>query len=73
MQIKEVRGKIIKDSRKDETIEVTIKTSVGEFSSSAPNGKSKGKYESKPYKKTIEGDVKALGDLSNYFSFIFFF
>ncbi|NCN86710.1 hypothetical protein GW932_02665 [archaeon] len=68
MQIKEVRGKIIKDSRKDETIEVTIKTSVGEFSSSAPNGKSKGKYESKPYKKTIEGDVKALGDLSNYFS-----
>lgn len=68
MIIKGVDAKEIKDSRGDPTIEVTIETDVGKFSSSAPNGKSKGKYESKPYKKSIEEDIKSLKKLSDYFS-----
>jgi len=38
MKIKEVKGKIIKDSRKEKTIEILIKTESGLFSSSAPSG-----------------------------------
>lgn len=45
MFIKEVRPKIIRDSRGEETIEVEIKTLKGIVSASAPSGKSKGKYE----------------------------
>jgi enolase len=67
--ITEVKAKAIKDSRGDKTILVKIKTSSGEeFSASAPNGKSTGKYEAKPYRKTLEGDIKALEDFSDYFS-----
>ena len=68
MIIEGVFGKIVKDSRKDDTIEVTIKTNVGKFRASAPNGKSKGKHESKPYKKSIEKDIESLEKLSDYFS-----
>lgn len=68
MIIKEVGAKSIKDSRGDLTIQVTIKTSSGKFIASAPNGKSKGKHEAKSYKKNIEGDINALGQLSDYFS-----
>lgn len=68
MQIKEVIAKTIKDSRGDDTIEVTIKTDVGKFSASAPQGKSTGKYEAKPYKKSLNEDVKILKKFSDYFS-----
>ena len=68
MIIKEVNGEIINDSRKEKTILVNIKTDVGEFSASAPNGKSKGKYETMPYKKTIEDDIKKLEGFKDYFS-----
>jgi len=68
MKISEVRGKSIKDSRGDFTIEVKIKTDVGIFSASAPNGKSKGKHEAKSYKKTIEDDIETLKKFSDYFS-----
>ncbi|MFH1607687.1 MAG: hypothetical protein ABIA78_00990 [archaeon] len=66
--IKEVSAKAILDSRKENTISVSIKTNVGNFSASSPNGKSTGKYESKIYKKSLEGDIKALKDFSDYFS-----
>ena len=36
--IKSVSAKSILDSRKEKTIHVTIKTDVGNFSASAPNG-----------------------------------
>lgn len=49
MFIKEVEGKIIKNSRKEKTIEVIVKTQKGSFSASAPSGKSKGKYETPDY------------------------
>ncbi len=67
MIIKEVFGNIIKDSRGDDTISVTIKTNVGKFEASSPNGKSKGKFETKSYKKSIQGDCASLKKLSDYF------
>ncbi|MBU2562373.1 MAG: hypothetical protein KKF68_01805 [Nanoarchaeota archaeon] len=68
MIIRGVTAKKIFDSRKEHTILISIKTDVGNFSASAPNGKSKGKYEAKPYQKNLEGDIKALKKFSDYFS-----
>ena len=68
MIIKSVTGKKILDSRKEKTISVTIDTNIGKFSASAPNGESKGKHEEKAYMKGIEGDIKAIKSLSEYFS-----
>ena len=68
MKIKSVDAKSILDSRGEQTIEVSIKTSVGKFSASSPNGKSRGKHEVKPYKKSLEGDIKKLKEFSDYFS-----
>lgn len=66
--IKKVSAKQILDSRKEKTIFVSIKTDAGDFSASAPNGKSRGKHEAKPYKKNIEEDIKFLKDSQDYFS-----
>ncbi|GBE20121.1 MAG TPA: hypothetical protein ENG87_03705 [Candidatus Pacearchaeota archaeon] len=66
--IKEVSAKWILDSGKEKTIQVTIKTNVGKFSASAPKGQSTGKYAVKIYKKSLEGDIKAIKDFSSYFS-----
>ena len=66
--IKKVSAKSILDSRKEKTIFVSIKTNIGEFSASAPNGKSKGKNEAKPYKVSLEEDIKTLKKFNNYFS-----
>ena len=68
MIIKEVDAKSILDSRKEKTISIIIKTNVGDFFSSAPNGKSKGKYETKPYKKNLEQDTETIKKFSDYFS-----
>jgi len=53
MKIKGVSAKSILDSRKKKTILVSIKTNVGEFSASAPNGKSTGKHAKKDLQKKI--------------------
>ena len=67
--VKEVTAKSILDSRNEKTIFVTIKTSLGEkFSASSPTGKSTGKHEAKPYKKSLEEDIETLKKFSNYFS-----
>lgn len=66
--IKEVSAKSIKDSRGEKTISVSIKTNVGNFSASAPNGKSTGKNAVKIYKKNLEGDISTLKKFSDYFS-----
>jgi enolase len=68
MIIKGVSAKAILDSRKEKTILVSIKTDVGEFNASSPNGKSTGKYEAKSYNKSLEEDIKAIKQLSDYFS-----
>ncbi len=68
MKIKGVSAKSILDSRKEKTILVSIKTNVGSFSASSPNGKSKGKHEKKSYKKSLEEDIKTIKKFSDYFS-----
>ena len=68
MRIKEVRAKSISDSRKEKTILVSIKTDVGNFSASSPMGKSTGKYEKKPYRKTLGEEIKTIKKFSGYFS-----
>ncbi|MGY4884908.1 MAG: enolase C-terminal domain-like protein, partial [Nanobdellota archaeon] len=63
-----VSAKEILDSRKEKTIEITIKTKAGSFSSSSPSGKSTGKYEKKTYKKSLEEDIKTINDFKEYFA-----
>jgi enolase len=60
-------AKKIKDTRQDDTIEIILKTNIGVFSASSPNGKSKGKYEAKSYKNLIDDDIKKINkfDFSN--------
>ncbi len=68
MIIRKVYARSVKDSRKELTIEVSIETNVGKFRASAPNGKSKGKHEAKPYMKSLAKDIESLKRLSDYFS-----
>jgi len=69
MQISGVSAKSILDSRCERTIFVSIKTTSGKsFSASSPSGKSKGKHEAKSYVKSIEGDIKKIEQLGEYFS-----
>lgn len=68
MIIKGVKAKTILDSRKEKTVFITISTNVGDFSSSAPSGKSTGKYEAKPYKKNVEEAAKIVNNFCDYFS-----
>jgi enolase len=68
MIIKGVDAKTILDSRKEKTIQVSIKTSAGNFSASSPSGKSKGKYEAKYYRKSLEEDIKTIKKFRDYFS-----
>jgi enolase len=68
MQIKSVNAKAIFDARREKTILVTIETNAGVFSASSPSGKSTGKYEVKPYKKSLDEDIKTLKKFSEYFS-----
>jgi len=68
VKIKGVTAKSVLNSRKEKTILVSIKTDFGSFSASSPSGKSTGKYEKKPYKKDLEGDIKKIKEFSEYFS-----
>lgn len=67
MIIKEVDATEILDSRKEKTILVFIKTNAGNFSASAPSGKSVGKFEASSYKKSLGEDIKQLKEFSDYF------
>lgn len=49
MIIKDITARKIKDSRKEDTIEVSIFTEKGRFTASAPSGKSKGKHEARDF------------------------
>jgi enolase len=60
MKIKEVKALVILDSRQEETIEVSVNGSR----TSAPSGKSKGKYEKPAYKNgNIHKDVDFINKL----------
>lgn len=64
MFIKEARPILIKNSRGEQTIKLTLETYKGFFSCSAPSGKSKGKSEVQSYNK--EG-IKKSFDLTKEF------
>lgn len=68
MIITGVSGEVMKDSRGQDTILVTLATTVGIVSASAPNGKSTGKHEVPSYKKSLDKDIEALERFSDYFS-----
>lgn len=57
MKIKRLRAKQIKDTRGDKTIEIVLKTDFGKFIASSPNGKSRGKFEAKPWKRSLASDI----------------
>jgi len=64
MIIKKVIAKSIKDSRGEKTIQVIVKTGVFKnFKTSAPTGLSTGKYEEKPYEKTLNEDIQFINHL----------
>ena len=62
MKVISLKAKVIKDTRGDKTIEVTLKTSKGTFIASAPNGKSTGINEVPMWKKSLNGDIKTIND-----------
>ena len=66
--IKSVDAKSIFDSRREKTVYVSVKTDVGVFGASSPNGKSKGKNEARSYVKSLDEDIKMLKKFSDYFS-----
>jgi enolase len=66
--IKRVTATSLLDSRKEKTVLVSIQTDVGNFSASAPTGKSTGRYEAKPYKKSLDEDIETLIEFEDYFS-----
>lgn len=66
--VKSISSKEILDSRKEKTILISIKTNVGDFSASAPMGKSRGKHEAEPYKGTLNDDLKKVKEFTDYFS-----
>lgn len=66
--VKGASAKSIFDSRREKTIFVSINTNVGKFFASAPNGKSRGKHEAKPYKKSLDKDIETLKKFKDYFS-----
>jgi len=68
MIIKEVKARAVLDSRKEKTIQIIIKTPKRVFKTSAPEGKSVGKYEAKPYLKNLNSDIKIINsfDISKF-------
>jgi enolase len=65
MIIKKVIAKQVLDSRKEPTIKVIIKTGFFKgFKTSAPEGKSKGKYEAKSYAKDLERDIDSINSIN---------
>ena len=60
MEIKWFDARIILDTRGEKTIEVSVFSNAGKFSASAPNGKSKGRFEARPWKISIEKDISAI-------------
>jgi len=67
MKIKKIGARRILDSRKEPTIEISVKTEKGNFVSSAPSGKSRGRFEAKPYAKSLKEDISFLNGLETEF------
>lgn len=65
--MKNFYGSKIKDTRGEDTILVKVDTNVGKFTASAPNGKSKGKFEARPYIRSLNDDIKRLRKVTKQF------
>jgi enolase len=65
MRIQKIEAKSILDSRKEETVEILVETTKGKFVSAAPCGKSTGRFEAKPYVKSIQGDIDFLNKIKD--------
>jgi enolase len=65
MIIKEVRAKKIKNSRNEDTIEVSVKSNIGKAKASAPAGKSKGAHEKEYFKGSVDSIVKKINSSDN--------
>ena len=63
MIIKKVIAKSVKDSRGEPTIQVIVKTLRGKFKTSAPSGKSRGRYEVRPYARSLKTDIGLINNL----------
>jgi enolase len=64
MEIKSVHAKVVKDSRKEDTIQIILGTSKGLFRTSAPSGKSKGRFEVKSYANGLRSDINIINSLN---------
>ncbi len=60
MKIKRLIARKIRDTRGDPTIQVELNNHFGKFKASAPNGKSRGKFEAKPWKKSLSRDISVI-------------
>lgn len=60
MRIKEILADKVLDSRREETIRVYVKTSLGTFSASSPSGKSTGIHEAAAFPKSVSESIKIL-------------
>ena len=64
VKILEIEPRLILNSRKEETIEIRVKTEDGVFISSAPSGASKGKYEKPAFSfRGVKGSIASLSAL----------
>ena len=63
MRIEKIEARQILDSRKQSTIQISVLTEEGKFISSAPSGKSRGRFEAKPYLKSLNEDIKFINNL----------
>jgi len=64
MQIKKVIAQAVRDSRGEKTICVIVKTFKGKFITSAPSGKSKGKFETRSYVGSLNGDIGVINGIN---------
>ncbi len=60
MIIKRVKAKKIRNSRREETIKVFVKSDTGKGEASAPSGASKGKFEAKDFVGSVDDSVSFL-------------
>jgi len=63
MIIGEVKAEIVLNSRNEPTICFSVKTEKGTFKTSAPSGKSTGKYEAKQWNESVLHDVRVLNQI----------
>jgi enolase len=60
MIIKEIKAKKIKNSRNEDSIEVSVRSNLGKKKASAPSGKSRGKFEKEYYKGSVSSVIKKI-------------